>query len=171
MKDLNLTKAQQAQMKELHQNLKQQRDAIKNDASLTQDQKKAKMQELDKSQKEKMNSILTADQKAKMQADKKNWNTKNEDGKGNGKMMKDLNLTDAQKAQMKANRDKMKQQMDAIKNDASLTQEQKKVKMQDLQKTQRDEMSSILTPDQKAKMQADRKNWNGKKDKDSTKNF
>lgn len=176
MKDLNLSKAQQSQMKELHQNMEQQRNAIKNDASLTQDQKKAKMQELDKSQKEKMNSILTADQKAKMQADKKNWSKKNEDRKENGKMMKGLNLTDTQKAQMKANHDKMKQQRDAIKNDASLSQEQKKAKMQDLQKAERNNMSSILTPDQKAKMQADRKNWNGKKwndkkDKDSTKNF
>ena len=72
MKDLNLTPDQKAQMKEMHQGNKQQRDAIKNDASLSQDQKAAKMKELHKSQKEKMNSILTPDQKSKMKAYKMN---------------------------------------------------------------------------------------------------
>lgn len=68
MADLNLTADQKAQMKSLHENMKQQRDAIKNDASLTADQKKDKMKELHKSQQEKMNSILTPDQQAKRKA-------------------------------------------------------------------------------------------------------
>lgn len=165
MKDLNLTTQQKAQLKESQQAMKQQRDAIKNDATLTQDQKKAKMQDLRKTQQDKLNSILTPEQKAKMAADKKDWKGKpgqsahaEKERKGNGPMMKDLNLTDTQKAQMKSDRDDMKQQRDAIQNDATLTQAQKKVKMQDLMKSERSKMSSILTPEQKAKMQADRKN-------------
>lgn len=66
MKDLNLTADQKAQMKEMRQSNKQQREAIKNDASLSQDQKTAKMKELHKSQMDKMNSILTPDQQSKM---------------------------------------------------------------------------------------------------------
>lgn len=65
MNELNLSKDQQAQMKSLHQENKQQREAIKNDASLTPDQKKQKMKELHQSQAGKMNSILTPDQQAK----------------------------------------------------------------------------------------------------------
>lgn len=164
MKDLNLTDAQKTQMKESRENMKQQREAINNDASLTQDQKKAKMQDLGKAQREKMSSILTPDQKAKMQADRTNWKGQKE-MKGQehgGKMMKDLNLTDAQKSQMKANNESMKQQRAAISNDASLSQDQKKAKMQELHKTQRDQMNSILTADQKAKMKAAMQNRKGK---------
>lgn len=85
MKDLNLSQSQQSQMKEFHQNMKQQRDALKNDASLTPEQKKAKMNELHNVQKEKMNSILTPEQKQKMQADKKERKEKNEGKKRNVK--------------------------------------------------------------------------------------
>ncbi len=109
-----------------------------------------------------------------MQADHKDW--KGEKGmtgkRDGGKMMKDLNLSDAQKAQMKANKESMKQQSDAIKNDASLSQDQKKAKLEALHKSQKDKMSSVLTAEQKAKIEAykkDHKNkkWNGKKN-DST---
>jgi Spy/CpxP family protein refolding chaperone len=164
MKDLNLTDAQKTQMKESRENMKQQRDAINNDASLNADQKKAKMQELGKTQRDKMNSILTPDQKAKMQADRTNWQgQKGMRGQDHGgKIMKDLNLTDAQKTQMKANSESMKQQREAISNDASLSQDQKKAKMQELHKTQKDQMNSILTADQKAKMKADMQNRKGK---------
>ena len=85
MKDLNLTEAQKAQMKESHQNIAQQREAVKNDASLTQEQKKAKMKEMRQSQQEKMNSILTPDQKVKMEAHKKEWKEKNKGKKLNGR--------------------------------------------------------------------------------------
>lgn len=65
MDQLNLSPDQKSQMKSLRESNKQQRDEIKNDASLTQDQKRARMKELYKSQSEKMNSILTPDQQAK----------------------------------------------------------------------------------------------------------
>lgn len=85
--------------------------------------------------------------------------------KRNGKMMKDLNLSDAQKAQLKESHENMKQQRDAVKNDASLTPEQKKAKMKELHQTQQAKMNSILTPDQQAKMQADKKEWQKNKGK------
>lgn len=83
MKDLNLTQEQKDQMKAFHQSMKQQRDAIKNDASLSQEQKKQKMQELNKTQKEKMNSILTTEQQQKMKTERKEWKEKNKDKKLN----------------------------------------------------------------------------------------
>jgi Spy/CpxP family protein refolding chaperone len=162
MKDLNLSNAQKAQLKESRESAKQQMEAIKNDASLTQDQKKEKMQELRKSQQEKMSSILTPDQKAKIHAERKDWKDKNMGQKGQHKMTSDLNLTDVQKAQMKANHEAIQQQREAIKNDATLTDIQKKEKMQELHKAQKEKMSSILTADQKAKMKAERKEWKDK---------
>lgn len=79
MADLNLSPDQKTQLKELHEQGKQQREAIKNDATLTPDQKKDKMKDLHKSQSEKMNSILTPEQRAKRKAFM-------EQRKANGKM-------------------------------------------------------------------------------------
>lgn len=93
-----------------------------------------------------------------------------------GKMMDNLNLTQDQKTQMKALHESNKQQRDAIKNDASLTPDQKKAKMEDLHKVQSDKMNSILTPAQQAtwkanmeKMKANRK-MHSKKAGGATKN-
>lgn len=93
--DLNLTSDQKAQMKTLRENNKQQREAIQNDASLTQDQKKAKMKDLHKEQSDKMNSILTPDQQAKRKAYKKNMKTnrKMQGKRGFNKSKKSLNST------------------------------------------------------------------------------
>ncbi len=98
MKDLNLTAAQKTQWKENQQNLKQQRDALKNDASLTQEQKKEKMKELNQAQHEKMNSILTPDQKAKMQADKKQWKEENKGKKRDGKRQRSTADTSSERS-------------------------------------------------------------------------
>ncbi len=83
MSQLNLTKEQHQKVKELNQDNKSKVDAIRNDNSLTQDQKKEKMKELRKAHQEGMNSILTKDQQDKMKAYKKDHHRKN--GK---KMMK-----------------------------------------------------------------------------------
>lgn len=71
MKDLDLTKEQKAQMKEMRQNVKNQRDAIQNDGSLSADQKKAKMKEMHEDLKNKRDNIFTPDQKNKMKQMKK----------------------------------------------------------------------------------------------------
>ncbi|MDQ2718442.1 MAG: hypothetical protein M3Z26_01590 [Bacteroidota bacterium] len=84
------------------------------------------------------------------------------------KMMKDLNLSPSQKSQMKELHQGMKQQKDVIKNDASLTPEQKKAKMKELHETQKGKMNSILTPDQQAKMKADKKEWKENKKSEKT---
>lgn len=96
--DLNLTADQKAQVKTLRENNKQQREAIQNDASLTQDQKKAKMRDLHKGQSDKMNSILTPDQQAKRKAYMKNMRTnhKMQGKKGFNKSKKNLNSNPVQ---------------------------------------------------------------------------
>lgn len=97
MNDLNLTADQKSQMKEIQQNNKQQRDAIRNDASLTPDQKKAKMKDLQKSQSDKVNSILTPEQQAKRKAsiDKMKSNGKMHGKKGYNRANKNSNSSKA----------------------------------------------------------------------------
>lgn len=94
-----------------------------------------------------------------------------------GEMMDQLNLSPDQKSQMKSLRESDKQQREEIKNDASLTQDQKRSRMKELHKSQSEKMNSILTPDQQAKrntyiqkMKADRKMNGGKKWKGNRRN-
>src|SRR5947207_11327125 len=62
---LNLTPDQQSELKSLRENMRQQAQTIKNDSSLTADQKKAKSKELRQSTHEQMMAKLTPDQQAK----------------------------------------------------------------------------------------------------------
>lgn len=155
IKDMNLTPEQKSKMKELRQNNKSQMDAIKNDATLTQDQKKEKIQTLRKSEKQNMGQVLTEEQKSKLrEAHEKG---KNADFIYKEKRMKDLGLNADQKMKMKEMRTDSKQQMEAIKNDPSLTQDQRKQKTKELHQNQQKEMNNLLTADQKAKMKSERR--------------
>ena len=78
-----------------------------------------------------------------------------------GRMMKDLNLTDAQKAQLKTSRENLKKQLDALdaqKNTITAAQYEERRKA--LMESQRTTMQSILTAEQKAKMEAARSRGN-----------
>jgi protein CpxP len=68
---LNLTDDQKAQVKKIHENMRAQMDAVKNDTTLTADQKQAKMNELHKSSHEQVKQLLNPDQRKQMKADEK----------------------------------------------------------------------------------------------------
>lgn len=75
----------------------------------------------------------------------------------------ELNLTADQKAKAKDIRQNYKGKMELIKNDNTLSQDQKKAKFQELMKAQQEEMKSILTPEQIEKMNSMRKQRGAKK--------
>ncbi len=68
-------------------------------------------------------------------------------------MSERLGLTPDQQAIMKAQRESTMQQMKSIREDDSLTREQKREKMKAIKDSNRDSFSSYLTEDQKQKMQ------------------
>lgn len=165
MKDLNLTESQKAQLQASRQQMRTQMEAIKNDSSLSPQQKKEKMQQLHQSQRTAMNSVLTAEQKSKLKAEiteKKDWKGKHKGDRKQG-ILKDLNLTEVQKTELKADREIMKQKREAIKNDVTLNDTQKKEKMRELYRSHKEKMNSILTPEQKAKLEAAKKDSREKK--------
>lgn len=73
-----------------------------------------------------------------------------------GDMMKDLNLTDAQKAQLKADREIYKAKMEALRKDENITVKEMKARQKAIQDEQKAKMQALLTPEQKAKMAAER---------------
>lgn len=73
-------------------------------------------------------------------------------GKHHGQMMKNLDLTDAQKVQMKANREEYKNKMQLLKQDQNMTMKVFNEKKEALHKEQKAKMLAVLTPEQKNKM-------------------
>lgn len=72
MKELNLTKDQKDKMKEIMQAGKAAKDAIQNNAQLSDQDKKKQMRELQKEQALKVQAILTPEQREKFKASKPN---------------------------------------------------------------------------------------------------
>jgi Spy/CpxP family protein refolding chaperone len=72
LKELGLTKDQQKQVDDIFANNKKEKDKVRNDASLTEDQKKEKLKQLDKDAKSKINNILTPEQREKIKKKKEN---------------------------------------------------------------------------------------------------
>jgi len=163
MKQLNLTADQQAKLKAIHEQERQEMKSL-NTGSLTADQSKEQKQALHKKYRAQIESVLTPEQKAQMQkmhADPKGQKGKNgKDGKDfskRGDFQKQLNLTQAQQDKMAELRKSSKSQFESIKNDKSLTDSQRKEKFQAIRKQQQEEMKSILTREQLEKMQSFRK--------------
>lgn len=64
--DLNLTDDQKSKLKDIFSDAKSKREAIFNDTSLTNDQKKAKMKELHTDTMAKVNEVLTPEQRTQL---------------------------------------------------------------------------------------------------------
>ena len=89
--------------------------------------------------------------------------------RGGMKMMKDLNLTDAQKAKLKPIMESMRDQMKAMRADTTTSREDKMAKMKAMRAANEKKINAILTPDQQKKLaamkkerMAERKNGTGK---------
>lgn len=158
MQDLNLSEAQKTQLKANREEFKAKMTQLKSE-NLTEAQRSERRKALMTEQKAKMQSILTAQQIQQLKAAK---GTRGQKGAFEGKrkmhgnkqaMLKEkLALTDDQSAKLKAQHQMLKQQKLAIKNDASLSAEAKKAKMQSLRKEASAQRKAVLTTDQLAKM-------------------
>jgi Spy/CpxP family protein refolding chaperone len=74
----------------------------------------------------------------------------------------ELNLTQDQKDRMAKARENARTQIESIRNDKTLTQDQKKEKMMSLRKQQQEEMKKILTQEQIEKMKSQKKDRGAK---------
>ncbi len=66
----------------------------------------------------------------------------------------ELNLTDDQKTQLKPILQSEFQQLKAVKDDTSMSADQKKAKAQEIHASAKSQMANILTPDQQKKLAA-----------------
>lgn len=158
---LNLTQQQQDQLKPIFEKQHEQVQAIRQDASLSEDQKKQKIEALHQDAQAQIKGILTPEQQQQ-------WEQKKAQGKqrmaGHRKQMgarmaQKLNLTAQQQEQLKPIFQKQHEQAKAVWQDNSLTQDQKKQKMQALRQDMKSQMDAVLTPEQQQQMQQMRQNF------------
>jgi Spy/CpxP family protein refolding chaperone len=156
---LKLTEAQKEQMKAERENFRKQMEDLKKNDNITVKEWKARMENLRKEQKAKMESILTPDQKTQLQKMKADRIAMHEvDAKARIEKMKiHLGLTDEQAAKIEKNRIEISGKMKAIRENNSLSDEKKREEMRELMKKQRESMKSVLTEEQKKKLQESRR--------------
>ena len=158
-KSLNLSDDQKAKLKALHEENRKQMAELRKNENITVKEWKEKMQAQRKDHQAKVQSLLTADQKAQLEKSRSERKAKmQERSKARGERMKaNLGLTDEQSAKLKSNREAMAGKMKAIREDKALSAEAKKTQMMELRKQQQEEMKSILTEEQLQKMKEQRK--------------
>jgi Spy/CpxP family protein refolding chaperone len=70
-----------------------------------------------------------------------------------GAAMANLNLTDDQKTQIKQIHEGARSRAEAVKNDSSLSADQKEAKLRDIKRDTHQQVEKVLTPDQRKQMQ------------------
>jgi Spy/CpxP family protein refolding chaperone len=167
---LNLTADQKSRLDALKATYKQQAADLKNNTQLSDEQRKTRKKELHQNFKSQADAILTPEQKEQLSQMKANRTAKGKNAnfkgaKGNKMAMgargeglqKELNLSQDQQAKMTQIRTETRTKMQALRNDNSLSQDQKRTKMQELMKAQQEQVKTILTKEQVEKMESVRK--------------
>lgn len=161
MTQLNLTDTQKKLAKEIRESYRKQDQELRSNTQLSKADLDKQLKALHQDQKEKMQGILTADQKAQLAKSGRQKGQDKHHPANIDQMKSRLGLTDEQTTQIKANRADFQTKMKAIRADQTLTADQKKEQLQSLSREQRTKMQSILTPEQKAKMKMSAKKNNG----------
>lgn len=175
-KELALTEAQTSQVNALNLESVKKNDAIRNDAALTPEQKKAAWKANHETEKAQLDKILTSEQKAKLQADREQWKAEGKQRAEKWKnttpeqraqfrtdqMAKSVTLTDDQKAKLTAMNLASAQKSEAIRKDDKLTPEQKKTAMQENRASEKAQMAQVLTAEQLATLKAQKPQHHGK---------
>ena len=154
MQKLNLTEGQKSKFKSQNESFRKQMEELKKNENITVKEWKSKMEGLRKQHKNNVAGILTGDQKAQLEKMKVEGKVKHEalTKERAEKMKVHLGLTDEQSAKMESNRKEMGGKMKAIRDNKSLSEEQKREEMKELHKMQKENMKSVLTEDQLKKL-------------------
>ena len=160
---LNLSEDQKARFKEQNVSFHKKMEDLKKNDNITVKEWRNKAEALRKEHKANNQSILTSDQKAQVEKMKTEGIARHEAmAKSRSEKMKtELGLSDEQSAKMQANRVKIGEKMKTIRENASLSDEQKRENMKQLHKEQKEFMKSILTEDQLKKMKENMHNKPG----------
>src|SRR5690242_162101 len=145
---LNLTQDQQTKVQDIFKQQRSQAQAIRQNTSLTPEQQKEQLKQLRESTHSQISAVLTPEQQAKMKELRgKGFH------KGFGGGMAALNLTPDQHSKIQSIFQQSRSQMQALRQDSSLTSDQKRAKMQEIHQNTTAQINAILTPEQQQQFQ------------------
>lgn len=158
MKNLNLTDAQKQQLKSDNEEFKNKMKALKGNDNMTVKDFKAQREALMQERKTKFQSLLTSDQKAQIEKQKTEMKSKRQEmgAKRMDRMKTDLALTNDQVTKFNALHENTRSQMESIRNNQSLSKEQKKEQLMNLRKTNDATVKNLLTAEQLKKREESR---------------
>ncbi len=164
VKKLNFTPEQKTQAKAIQEDSRKKMQELNKNESITVKEMRDRKAAIHKEMKGKMDGLLTAEQKAKQAQFKTDLKAKKEAGyaKRMDKMKTNLHLSDEQVSKLKAQRLTMQAKAEALKNNESLSREQKKEQMMALKADAKAQHNKILTPEQLKKKEEMKKNHEGK---------
>ena len=177
LEKLNLLDAQKTQIKSVNDNFRQQMQDLKNQGSLTADQQKEQRKELSRKHREQIQAILTPEQRKQAETLKQEFRgkkgdssatekTQHKDGKrdGNnrggrfGDLTKELNLSPEQSARIASINESFKSNLQSLKQNTSVSKEDKREQMKSLAQKHKSSVEAILTADQKNELKNRLKN-------------
>lgn len=165
-KELNLTADQQAKIKSIRDAEKTEMKGLKGDKNEANKDARKQLHEKYKTQ---FDAVLTADQKAKLDVNRKQGRGE-KSGRGDRKdgmreFGKNLDLSADQKTRISSINSEFKTKMGALKSNTALTQEQKKEQFKQLAESHKNSLKSVLTAEQASKMEKAKKNHKNKESK------
>lgn len=164
---MKLSADQKAQLQSIHKSTRDQLMALRNDQSLSPEQRREKARSIREGIRQQVQGVLTPEQQQMMKARRLEGRGRGAAG-GQGRGLRRgfgpgnrgqeaLNLTTDQRSQLKSIHETTRSQVNAIRNDSTLTQEQKAEKLRSLHQGIRQQVSGILTPEQQQRIKAGRR--------------
>lgn len=146
LEELNLTDGQKESFRAQRAAFKQRMEALKKEENITVKEWKSRMETLKKENLQAMQNLLTPEQREKMNKMRAQAGDRSMD-----RMKEQLNLTPDQMSQFKKIRTATLKQMKAIRENASLSSDEKKSSLKKLMKEQKEGFDKLLTPEQREK--------------------
>lgn len=158
--ELNLTAEQKEKAKSYKKDFKEKMATLNKNDQVTVKEFRLKRDALMREQKEKMSSLLTAEQKQKMKEGREKMMQEKQARmqKHFDKMSEKLSLTSEQKSLFKSQHEAAREKMKALKENQSYTREQKKQMMHELKQKNKEAFMAGLTDTQKKQLEEMKKN-------------
>ncbi len=157
-KKLNLTDDQRTRMQSLNENFKERMKELNKQDDITVKEQKERRLALVKEHRESLEALLSPEQRKQLEEQKKDIKDKDKAGDRVEKLDRRLDLTDAQGQRIKEVNHDFRTKMQEVQKNESLTREEKKDQIKSLQQTHTEQIKSILTEEQKNKLEALKRN-------------
>jgi hypothetical protein len=149
--ELNLSADQSARLAELVREHRTAMQALKQNETLEALEREERLHRLHKEYKEAALAVLTAEQVATLKTLPDYPTRVNGNYMDKKQVQDELNLTEEQTARLKMMQEQNQAEMLKIQQDTSVTEANKKFRLEELKKDRKRELENILTPDQQRK--------------------